>query len=897
MARQRLLPNTIGAATAKRLNAIRHAAILPLTTLQPYWPVLLFGSLLLVFGAQWASWQGWNFLALMFGSMAGSLGLVVFVSVVLGCRAPKRTFKHLLNGPLADDPNPVLLCDAQGHPIGGNSAAGEQFDPVEWLTSWCIEPGRQVASIQFEVSRQGAAKRVFRRAKTQLRVQAYQSGPYLVWRLEQAQQISHRTADDLGLPLLSGDAENGFVANKAAQAALPEEFLNDRNKLSSFHDEIELEDGTRVQPLSTIGRDGVTDLLLIPSGRFLPASPRQHSVATNSADFEHIPVALMTLAPSGAIVGTNRLARSLLGLGRGEDRYFWDVVEALGRPVSDWLDDARAGRALGRPEVLRASLPHEETFVQIILRKAKDSTEPGTLVAVISDATELKSLEARFVQSQKMQAIGQLAGGVAHDFNNLLTAISGHCDLLMLNRDRFDADYDDLLQIHQNANRAAALVRQLLAFSRKQTLKPEIFPLESLLEDLTHLLTRLVGERITLTLSHDPNLASIRADRRQLEQVIMNLVVNARDAMPMGGKIKVETRLVQLETELEIGRARVPSGSYAVIEVTDDGIGIPASIRDKIFEPFFTTKKLGEGTGLGLSTAYGIVKQMGGFIFVESEEGTGTSFSLYFANHVCAAEASAAETECKNTQEPVPVAAQPAAGLLFANSEAPNGDARVSSQPEKKPAVEISNSLKQGQTATGCDAPLRDVDEEELAKIISTSDGAQVSGGFAASCGANPPFNSKGKPSGGVVLPEREKTGPCSQNSPSTNSKPEKENGTILLVEDEAPVRAFAARALRLQGYKVFEAADGEQALEFLETLRSPIDLFVTDVIMPGIDGPGWVTQALATRPDTPVVFMSGYAEDALSAQLMRIPRSGFLGKPFSLQELTTSIGEQIGSE
>jgi two-component system cell cycle sensor histidine kinase/response regulator CckA len=385
----------------------------------------------------------------------------------------------------------------------------------------------------------------------------------------------------------------------------------------------------------------------------------------------------------------------------------------------------------------------------------------------------------------------------------------------LLNRDRFDPDYNDLLQIHQNANRAAALVRQLLAFSRKQTLKPETFRLESLLEDLTHLLTRLVGERIALALTHDPEIGAIRADRRQLEQVIMNLVVNARDAMPMGGTIKITTEMRHLTAEMEHGRARVPVGDYAVIHVKDEGVGIAADIIDKIFEPFFTTKKLGEGTGLGLSTAYGIVKQMGGYIFCDSIEGTGTTFSIYFANHAA-------------SEVPLPV-----------------------SHPESHP-------------------------ESQLAPADRQSDDPGAGDRITAEHVPSPP------PSAAKAQePPLPAAGPLRQ-------------GAILLVEDEAPVRAFAARALRLQGYQVFEAQDGEEALEFLNDGAVRVDLFVTDVIMPGIDGPGWVSKALEARPGTPVVFVSGYTEDTLSAALGRIPGAVFLGKPFSLSDLSETIARQL---
>ncbi len=373
-----------------------------------------------------------------------------------------------------------------------------------------------------------------------------------------------------------------------------------------------------------------------------------------------------------------------------------------------------------------------------------------------------------------MQAIGQLAGGIAHDFNNLLTAISGHCDLLMLRHDQGDPDYGDLVQINQNANRAASLVGQLLAYSRKQNLQPEILDLRDTLSDLTHLLNRLVGEKVRLSLSHDPGLHPIRADKRQLEQVLMNLVVNARDAMPQGGEIRIETTDITLADPLERDRVEVPAGNYVMVKVIDHGAGIAPDKRHKIFEPFYTTKAVGEGTGLGLSTAYGIVKQSGGYIFVDSEVGSGTCFTLYFPAHDKVA------------------------------------------MPQNPVSVEIaSSSLKQGE-------------------------------------------------------------------------------GVILLVEDEAPVRAFASRALRLRGYTVIEAESAEEALKTLEDETLTVDVFVTDVIMPGMDGPSWVKKALIARPDVKVVFVSGYAKEDAVGNQASVPNSVFLPKPFSLSDLTKTVQRQL---
>ncbi|WP_252734084.1 ATP-binding protein [Paracoccus marinaquae] len=502
-------------------------------------------------------------------------------------------------------------------------------------------------------------------------------------------------------------------------------------------------------------------------------------------DFEAMPVALLRLAPDGHIRGANGAARQLLGgelAGEGRQVHLGSLLDGPGRPVGDWIADTCAGRADGRAEMLRLKTcrtrliePTADRHFQVSL--APDMTEGNGLIAVLTDASALKTLEAQFVQSQKMQAIGQLAGGVAHDFNNLLTAISGHCDLLMLRHDKGHPDYADLDQISQNANRAAALVGQLLAFSRKQTLRLETLDLRDTLADLTHLLNRLVGERVGLTITHEPALSPIRADKRQLEQVIMNLVVNARDAMPEGGDIAINTGNLRLSEPARRDRVVLPKGDYVCVSVRDEGCGIAAENRDKIFEPFFTTKRTGEGTGLGLSTAYGIVKQTGGYIFCDSEPGRGTCFSLIFPAH--------AHVE--------PAVAAPAV------------------QP-----VQVIDTRRQERQAT------------------------------------------------------------------------------VLLVEDEAPVRAFAARALRLKGYEVCEADSAEQALDLLADSRLRIDVFVTDVVMPGMDGPSWVRTALKDRPGTRVVFMSGYTEDIFGEGHAPVPGSLFLAKPFTLAELTQSVERQL---
>jgi two-component system cell cycle sensor histidine kinase/response regulator CckA len=599
---------------------------------------------------------------------------------------------------------------------------------------------------------------------------------WFLWRLEEFQDrtgLAGRGGEALNLPML--------VANKAGVVLFSNEclrrLLGGRPKhLDRIFTSAVLRSGEEVEISTPSGL--VRALLVEVEGHgerreiyLMPVSERaeDRSVMT---DFEQVPVALMKFSSAGALTAANRAARELTGLTGDETVLIHDLFEGLGRPIGDWFADVLSERIASAAEVLRLRRSEAESFVQISLRRYVENGRLGVLV-VLQDATALKMLEAQFTQSQKMHAIGQLAGGIAHDFNNLLTAISGHCDLLLLRHDREDPDYADLVQIHQNANRAAALVGQLLAFSRKQALKPERIDLQDALAELTHLLNRLVGGRLRLLLSHAAQLGPIRADKRQFEQVIMNLVVNARDAMTEGGTIEISTEAMSLQQSLSRDRAVVPPGEYAVIRVSDHGVGIAPERLTKIFEPFYTTKRAGEGTGLGLSTAYGIVKQSGGFIFVDSELGVGTTFTLIFPIHDAPAE------------DPAP---------------APAPDRII---------------LRQGE-------------------------------------------------------------------------------GVVLLVEDEAPVRAFASRALRMRGYTVIEAENAEQALDMLRDPALEVDIFVTDVVMPGLDGPSWVSQALCERPHVRVIFVSGYAEDCVHENQARIPNSVFLPKPFSLTQLAETVQGQL---
>jgi two-component system, cell cycle sensor histidine kinase and response regulator CckA len=251
----------------------------------------------------------------------------------------------------------------------------------------------------------------------------------------------------------------------------------------------------------------------------------------------------------------------------------------------------------------------------------------------LKDNSEENRLKRQVAQQTKMESIGQLAGGVAHDFNNILTAIIGYCDLMLLRHEPGDSDYDDIQQIKNNSNRAASLTRQLLAFSRQQTLRPQILQLDNVVADIASLLKRLLGETVRLELHHGRGMGPVRADPGQLEQVIINLGVNARDAMPKGGVVHISTKAVSVEEVRAMGSDILPIGDYVLLSVEDSGVGIPKENLAKIFEPFFTTKEVGKGTGLGLSTVYGIVKQSGGFIFAESEPGQGTRFDIYLPVH------------------------------------------------------------------------------------------------------------------------------------------------------------------------------------------------------------------------------------------------------------------------
>ena len=709
--------------------------------------------------------------ALAMTLLALAAGLALLSAFSKTRRAKAETF---LRDMIEEEPSVAFLCNEDGAVRFSNRLARRSLDPGadtlgEALGTLLAQPGPLIFRLQSRALTVGVAEEEVMTSAGRVRLMVrFMFSGVLLWRvfapdeLLASRRLAALTIGRNGTILHMNDAARDLVGKRARTVA--EVFPSGLVHSGQINTLLSVEGQKQVFAADVTCGKGRREILIVPSN--------SNSDALLALD--RLPVATLQIRADLTIQAINFAAQELLGETAKTGMDLTDLMEGPGRSMRDWLAEAMDGRGSSRPEFLRLKRSDREVFVQVSLRSYDVSPGAKGILAVLSDATDLKSLEAQFVQSQKMQAIGQLAGGIAHDFNNLLTAISGHCDLLLLRHDPGDGDYADLMQIRQNANRAAALVGQLLAFSRKQTLEPQSLDLRDILADLTHLLNRLVGERVSLVLEHDPNLPNIRADKRQIEQVIMNLVVNARDAMKGNGEIKITSEVVDLQMPWQRDRAQVPPGHYVCVRVSDQGCGIAADKIQKIFEPFFTTKRVGEGTGLGLSTVYGIVKQSGGFVFVDSVVGQGTLFTLLFPSH----------------------------------------QARAVSAIAKTPPLNTSTDVK---------------------------------------------------------------------------------TGTILLVEDEAPVRAFASRALRLRGYSVIEADCAERALFILEDPDVDVQLFVTDVVMPGKDGPTWVCEARGARPNIGVVFMSGYVESSLTETREKVPNSAFLPNPFSLIELTDIVASRLG--
>ncbi|MCB1651056.1 MAG: PAS domain S-box protein [Alphaproteobacteria bacterium] len=494
--------------------------------------------------------------------------------------------------------------------------------------------------------------------------------------------------------------------------------------------------------------------------------------------FEEAPLGIVLVDKAGTIVDCNHAFASMLSsdIQSIEGREFETLIDEGDRmAVVSAMNKIEQGKQLDAP--LEVSLLNKDSEVVEAQMHARRFRKGGNIALHFIDLSEKKALEVQMAQSQKMQAVGQLAGGIAHDFNNLLTAMIGFCDLLLLRHKPVDPSFADLMQIKQNANRAANLVRQLLAFSRQQTLRPRLHDISDILTELSHLMRRLLGVNVELDLVHGHDLGLVKVDEGQMEQVLINLAVNARDAMDGKGELTIETENFTNRKPKKLVSEEMPPGHWVLIKVSDTGCGIPKENLDRIFEPFFTTKQVGEGTGLGLATVYGIIRQTGGFLNVESRIDKGTTFHIY---------------------------------LPRAN----------------------------------------EAEEEEEARADETQESSET----------------------------KDLTG----------------SERILLVEDEDAVRTFSQRALSNKGYEVLAAESGEAALALMETLgQKQLDLLVTDVVMPNMDGPTLAGHIREVSPSLKIIFMSGYTEDKLKDHMGE--NIWFLPKPFTLKQLAEKVKEVLG--
>ena len=547
-------------------------------------------------------------------------------------------------------------------------------------------------------------------------------------------------------------------------------------------------DGSRA-PVTVIGQtdaegSGQLTALVVNRGTDDSGADEGRVAEVSFARFFHAaPFGIATLDRDGRILSANgAFARMFFEDHKVAARNVADLfadpgAEEARLAVSETIRQVLDGRASVEP--VEITIGSERQFTRRLYMSpiAQARKQGEAAVIYVIDATEQKALEHKYAQSQKMEAVGQLAGGVAHDFNNVLTAIIGFSDLLLQTHRPTDPAYKDIMNIKQNANRAAALVRQLLAFSRRQTLQPEVLDLSEVLTDFSAWLNRALGEKVELKILSGRDLWQVKADKTQLDQVVLNLALNAKDAMPEGGRLTIRTRNVNERESTKLAGMGMAVGEYVLIEVEDTGVGMPADVLAKIFEPFFTTKDVGKGTGLGLSTVYGIVKQTGGYVLPESEVGKGTNFRIYLPRHV-----------------PAPAAAEPAP------------------RPVKKP--------ERPRDLTGA--------------------------------------------------------------------------GRVLLVEDEDSVRNFAVRALKRQGYEVVEASTGREALDVLEGQDVPVDIVVSDVVMPEMDGPTLLKELRSRNPEVKVIFISGYPDDVFKKSLDPNEQFAFLAKPFTLPQLAAKVKEEL---
>ncbi|HYM75276.1 MAG TPA: PAS domain S-box protein [Candidatus Dormibacteraeota bacterium] len=477
----------------------------------------------------------------------------------------------------------------------------------------------------------------------------------------------------------------------------------------------------------------------------------------------------------GRFLDVNPALINMLGYASAEEVLLLDPekdVFAQSEEHARLIDEFRCSGRLDGFEVKWKRKDGSAITVRVSGRAVSSADEPAdVLEAIAEDVTDRRALEDQLRQAQKMEAVGRLAGGVAHDFNNLLMVISGYAEVILAELDLSSPLHEKGRAIQLAADRATTLTRQLLAFSRKQLLELKVVDVNAIVQDMERLVRPLIGENVELVTMLAPQAAHTRADAGQLEQVIMNLVVNAKDAMPSGGRLLIQTQTTVVDENHRRGQQFIRLDSYVMLSVSDTGMGMDRETQSRIFEPFFTTKEKGKGTGLGLSTVYGIVKQSGGYVIVQSEVGRGTTFHIYL--------------------------------------------------PLVEGAAEQSS--------------------------VSVQDTA----------------------SGGTE--------------------------TVLLVEDEESVRQLVRDTLTARGYRVVEAEHGEAGVAAAAALQGKIDLVITDVVMPGMGGREMVKLLAQTRPDTKVLYLSGYTEDAIVNDGSIEKGTAFLQKPFTLQNLSRKVREVLG--
>jgi two-component system cell cycle sensor histidine kinase/response regulator CckA len=700
----------------------------------------------------------------------------------------------------------LAVTDAQGAPICSNHCFSEWFGAARSPLELPLDTDTlEQAAAEAQRSGLAAVERLDHRGSP-LRLDVTRSGGHLLWKFSRADRLdlaaeakrlisgeAGQRLGEAGVMAVLADADGTIVAatrafarraaGESGRAVEGQDFVgflgaNDSGQFL-FAGEGKTATPLRIVQVPLEEKEGPTLFLMLDDA----GAPwlGEEEGANIHALLDSLPLGLALADVDGRFTYLNKAFRRAAGLSP-DDRppaYPGDLlVDEDKGPVSDSVRRFARGRALSGDIAVRLKAKPDEP-VALTIAGARGLGGAAVLLS-LKDNSEEARLKREVAQATKMQAVGQLAGGVAHDFNNILTAILGYCDLMLMRHTPGDSDYDDIQQIRSNSNRAAGLTRQLLAFSRQQTLRPQVLQLPDVIAEVSNLLKRLLGETVKLQVKHGRNLGSVRADPGQLEQVIVNLAVNARDAMlakdPMGGgTLTLQTFAFPAEEVRRMGSDILPVADYTGFKVIDTGTGIPRNIIGKIFEPFFTTKEVGKGTGLGLSTVYGIVKQSGGFIFADSEEGKGTTFTLYFPVH----------------------------------------KAEAGTAPKK----------------------------------------------------------SKGQDKA------RELWG----------------SGTILLVEDETMVRAVAERALTRHGYHVLTAENGEAALEILAR-EGKVDLLISDVVMPTMDGPTTVRHARKTHPDLPILFISGYAEEQLRRSI-DLERVSFLAKPFSVQKLAEAARDTIAAK